>query len=196
MLFRSAIKALAPRATVTSGKTLLDEMNEKKLVEKNYSSTTWKAFVKAREELEAAVKDNSNINAEQFEKLYKAVSDAFAGLKQNSIVKPSEPIKKPTTGNQGHSSSQETLKGSSNVENNQNKIGSKETTENKKEVEKDSKKKDSKKKDSVTKKADKKQTAVKVEKKSSNNSLPIIGGVVLAAFVALVATIMYRKKKS
>lgn len=84
-------KVLVKRADTTKAKELLDRVAS--LNQKDYTKESWNVFETARKELEEAVKDTSDVNDEQMEKLMKTVEDAYANLVKADSNKPIDPEK-------------------------------------------------------------------------------------------------------
>ena len=107
-------EVLVKRADTTKAKELLDRVAS--LNQKDYTKESWNVFETARKELEKAVKDTSDVNDEQMEKLMKTVEDAYANLVKadpNKPIDPEKPIEpnKPIKPQQPEDSKDETNTG-------------------------------------------------------------------------------------
>ncbi|WP_291648285.1 discoidin domain-containing protein [Clostridium sp.] len=81
-LLDDALNALERRADVTEGKKLLSSIQEENLKEDDYTEESWNTFAKAKVALEAAVKDNSDVNETKINEFIVALKDAKDKLKK------------------------------------------------------------------------------------------------------------------
>ena len=79
-LLEDSLNALEKRADVTEGEKLLTSIQEEDLKADEYTEESWNTFAKAKAALEAAVKDNSNINETEINKLIEALKEAKYNL--------------------------------------------------------------------------------------------------------------------
>ncbi len=61
----NAVAQLKERANTEHATKVLEEINDKKLVQEQYTETSWQAFEEAKQELENAIEDNKDVNEEQ-----------------------------------------------------------------------------------------------------------------------------------
>ena len=83
-LLEDSLNALEKRADVTEGEKLLTSIQEEDLKADEYTEESWNTFAKAKAALEAAVKDNSNINETEINKLIEALKEAKDNLKKET----------------------------------------------------------------------------------------------------------------
>ena len=81
-LLEDSLNALEKRADVTKGEKLLTSIQEEDLKAADYTEESWNTFAKAKSALEAAVKDNSDINEAKINELIEALKDAKDNLKK------------------------------------------------------------------------------------------------------------------
>ena len=77
-----SLNALEKRADVTEAEKLLTSIQEENLKADEYTEESWNTFEKAKSDLEAAVKDNSDINEAKLNELIKALNDAKDNLEK------------------------------------------------------------------------------------------------------------------
>ncbi|MGG7058851.1 discoidin domain-containing protein [Clostridium tertium] len=81
-LLEDSLIALEKRADVTEGENLLTSIQEEDLKADEYTEESWNPFAKAKAALEAAVKDNSDINETKINELIGALKYAKDNLKK------------------------------------------------------------------------------------------------------------------
>lgn len=77
-----SLNALEKRADVTEAEELLTSIQEENLKADEYTEESWNTFEKAKADLEAAVKDNSDISEAKINELIKALNDAKENLEK------------------------------------------------------------------------------------------------------------------
>lgn len=81
-----AIDSLVKRAETSVAEKVIADLDSEKLEESAYTASSWKAYMSARKALEAAIADNSDVDATQMNALIEAVNAAKENLKKAPVV--------------------------------------------------------------------------------------------------------------